>query len=265
MTEIPDYISECIKSNIPVQFCKYGDGEYLCSNKNSHNSLQNCDKDTYTQKLSDSVTNSFKYITSFDNAFIGMWEDTEIIKYWENLSKNVNWVSYHLLIFDQSDLISNNIVNKIKIYKAVKESKLKKIIICNELLIKSKVSLNIDNLVLVPFNNWFDSKFDEILNKVKKIIGDQDGNHIVLTSCGMSAKVLIAELHKLYPKGIYLDVGSGLDLICTKRDSRGQILQYDLLYNKFKEQDFIPDGWDNPEYDYIYNEAFYKLGTHLPK
>ena len=38
-----------------------------------------------------------------------------------------------------------------------------------------------------------------------------------MTSCGQSAKVLIAELHKTYPNGIYLDVGSGLDCICTKR------------------------------------------------
>jgi len=114
-------------------------------------------------------------------------------------------------------------------------------------------------------NNWFDIKFDEVVNEVRQLIGEVDGNHIILTACGMSAKVLIAELHKTHPNGIYLDIGSGLDCICTKRDSRGWGYKYDQIYTKFKEHNFLPDDWEDPKYDFIYNDAYNKLGTHLPK
>ena len=62
-----DYLVECVKNNIPVRYCKYGDGEYFCSTKYSNNLTmsQNCDNDTYTKNLSDGVTNSFKYNTNF--------------------------------------------------------------------------------------------------------------------------------------------------------------------------------------------------------
>jgi hypothetical protein len=82
-----------------------------------------------------------------------------------------------------------------------------------------------------------------------------------MTCCGMSAKVLIAELSKKYPKGIYFDIGSGLDKLCTKKDSRGVYKSYEELLDLFKG--IIPDSWNDPKYDYIYDEASTKLGIHL--
>jgi len=82
-----------------------------------------------------------------------------------------------------------------------------------------------------------------------------------MTSCGMSAKVLIAELSKRFPKGLYFDIGSGLDKICTKKDSRGVYKDYNELVDLFK--DIIPEDWNDPKYDYIYNESSPKLGIHL--
>lgn len=262
-------IANCIANNIPIRYLKYGDGEYFCSIKYTHNlqMSQNCDNDTYTKKLSDGVRESFKYITNFDNTFIGRWFNADTIKYWENLaSKPVNWVDYNTLLFEPKDLNNDNhFIEKTKIYKAIKESKLKKIIICNELLIKTKILLNLDHVVIIPLNNWFDTQFNKILNKVIELIGNKDGEHIVVTACGMNAKVLIGELHKLYPNGIYLDIGSGLDCICTKRDSRGWGYKYEQIYDKFKEHNLLPDDWNDSKYDFIYDEAYNKLGTHLPK
>ena len=264
-----DTFTDCIVNNKPIVYCKYGDGEHYCAAKYSHNINRgdcNCDNDAYTQKLSEGLRNSFTYITNQDNTFIAKWWSKETIDYWENIAlKKVNWVFYHSLLFVPHELISDShFIKKSKIYKAVKESKLKKIIVCNHLLIKSKILLNLDDVVVVPLNSWFDTQFDTVLNQVRQLIGE-DGNHIVLTACGQSAKVLIAELHKTHPNGIYLDVGSGLDCICTKKETRGFSFKYEQIYSKFKEHNFIPDDWDDSKYDFIYNEASNKLGTHLGK
>jgi hypothetical protein len=253
--EVTEYITECVKHNHPVSFSKYGDGEANCMSRCGY---FNCDNDSNTEKLSNGLLNSFRYMTEVaENSFIGQWHcQMEIYKLLENtVSKPVRWTKYHTVLFDKY-----NDDKKASLYKTIKESKLKKIIVCNPLLIKTKLLLNIDEVILIPFNNWFDIHFDEVLDKVKKIIGI-DRNHIVITCCGMSAKVLIAELHKSFPNGIYIDVGSALDTICTKRDSRG----HNFGYEYFKEilKDCLPEDWEDDKYNYIYEEAKSRLGLHL--
>ena len=255
------YIVNCINNKIPFIFLKYGDGEYLCASKNfiNNNNIANCDNDKYTKKLSDYLKSSFKYIVETEsNYYFGKWHDNSVAEYWESLvNKKINWVDYHTLLIYDNDL------NKLEIYKTIKNAKHKKIYICNELLKKAEILLNIDYMVYIPMNNWFDNSFESILEKIKKIIGLDIGNFIVMTSCGMSAKVLITELYKVYPNEIYLDIGSGLDTICTKRSTRGLFVNYEFCLNYFK--DILPDNWDDPKYDYIYDSAQINLGLHLPK
>jgi hypothetical protein len=265
--DITDIIVECIDNNKPLSFSKYGDGEYMCAFGFTGN---NCDNDNYTPKLKDALISSFKYIvdSSNNNNYIGEWHGLIHSVEWKKLvNKEIKSARYHTLIFDGNyDYFYNrpyNIdydSNKVKIYKAINNSKLKKIIVCNELLIKSKLLFNADEIIIVPFNNWFDTDFNNILEKIKGHINNDDC-HIVMTCCGMSAKVLIAELLKSHPKGIYLDFGSALDRICTKRESRGFRFTYEYLLNLLK--DIIPNNWNDPQYDYIYRDARYKLGIHL--
>ena len=268
MLELSNFIV-CIKEKKPFIFCKFGDGEYLCMTKYINNILSlscNCDNDTYTEKLSNSLNNSFPYLINNSNCYIGRWFDVNMTNYFQSLiSKEIRYISYLTFLFDDSILINNNIKCKIDVFKEIKLATQKKIYICNNLLIKVKSLLNIDYLVHVPTNNWFDTQFNNVLEQIKQLIGNEDGNHIVLTSCGMSAKVLIAELHKIYPNGIYIDIGSGLDMICTKRNSRGCGFKYEQLYNKFLENDFIPADWNDHKYDYIYPDAHNKLGLHISK
>jgi hypothetical protein len=80
----------------------------------------------------------------------------------------------------------------------------------------------------------------------------------------MGSKVLICELVKLFPHGIFLDVGSALDLLCTKKDSRGREYSYNTILKEFKNHDMIPDNWDDSTYDDIYKVASRSLGVHLP-
>ena len=267
-----DLIINCLINNKPIIFLKYGDGEYICASRD-FNFLgfeinKNCDQDNFTEKLGIRLVDSFKYIIYQNNIIIAKTFMEKIDNYFLHLSNNkidINYSYYRQL------LICNEYNKNIEIYKAIRNSKLKKIYVCNELLIKSKILLNIDHIITIPINNWFDDSYDEIFNKVKEIIGENDNNHILMTSCGMSAKVLIPEIHKLYPNGIYLDIGSYLDLICTKRDSRGiwdssgNQVKYQEVYNIFKNENLIPDEWDDPKYNYIYEEARNKLGVHVGK
>lgn len=176
---------------------------------------------------------------------------------WQTLvSKPISWSNYHTIIIDGK---YND--EKVQLYKAIKNSKTQKIIVCNELLIKSKILLDADDIVIVPFQNWFDTQFDDILQEVIDIIGP-DFPHIVITCCGMSAKVLIAELKKRYDTGIYLDFGSAMDLLCTKKSTRGA---YDYAYMETLFRELLPPDWNDAKYDYIYEEAKCELGLHLSK
>jgi hypothetical protein len=254
--EITNYLTKCVEENIPVSFLKFGDGEFHCA----FNPIGcNCDNDLFTVKLSNSLKESFKHmVENTDNTFIGKWENQNFINMWESLvTKQVNWVGYHSILIDHN---YNNNESKINLYKAIKVSKTKKIIVCNNLLLKSKYLLDADHIIFVPLNSWFDTNFDEVLNQVIAAIND-DEEHIVITCCGMSAKVLLTELRKKYTKGIYLDFGSALDLICTKKNSRGWNYDYHFIENLFKE--LLPSNWDDAEYEYIYLNAKSSLGTHL--
>lgn len=251
---ISNILTEHVLNNKPISFSKYGDGEYYCAFTRNGG---NCDNDTYTNKLGDSLINSFKYMSNAENSYVGLWHDLTKKENWEKLvNTKVNWAHYHSIIMDRHP----NDHEKLKLYRAIKNSNRKKIIICNPLLVKSKLLFNADDIVFVPFNNWFDTQFNTLLDIVCNLI-NTDGNHIVITCCGMSAKVLICELHKLFPNGIYLDFGSALDLICTKRDSRGR--EYDYQYIRYFLSELLPSDWDDSKYDYIYQEARYKMGLHL--
>lgn len=249
-------LTEHVIDNKPISFSKYGDGEYDCV---FYRNGKNCDYDSYTDRLGGALLDSFKYMVDHaDNAYIGLWHDHNVKKDWErHVAKDVPWAGYHSIIID-----GTNDLEKVDLYRSIKYSPRRKIIVCNRLLTKSRLLFDADELVIVPLNNWFDHDFEAILEKVSGLIGT-DNNHIVMTCCGMSAKVLICELYKRFPGGIYLDFGSAIDLICTKRDSRGREYDYNYIHNLLKE--LLPQNWDDESFEGIYREARHSLGVHLPK
>lgn len=252
--EITQYLSDCIRNRTPVSFSKYGDGEHSAAN--GHNG-HNCDQDIYTNALSEGLKRSFTYmVDEAPNTYIGIWHDGGHIDFWSTLVKKpINIVKYHTIIMD-----NDHQTEKIDLFNAIKQSSLKKIYICNPLMVRAKGLLNIDHMVHVPFNNWFDTQFDKIKSEVERHMSDDQC--IILTSAGMGAKVIIAELSKKYPQNIYLDIGSGLDKICTKKTSRGWEPSYNELMHEFR--DLLPNDWESPEYNYIFGEARDKLGVHAP-
>lgn len=260
--EITNYLTECIINKKPVSFSKYGDGEYGCCT--NINEGANCDNDRMTLKLKNGLIESFKYIVNeTDNGFIGLWHDHNNINFWKSIvNKDIKFAKYHTILnFFWKESVEET-YNKVRLLKSIKKSNLKKIIVCNELLIKSTILLNIDMMIPVPLNNWFDTQLESMIETFKKYI-KEDEQCIIITCCGMGAKVLIAKLHKLFPNNIYLDFGSALDEICTKTNTRDEFNHYDGYLKIYK--DLIPDNWNDSKYDYIYNIARKNLGTHLPK
>ena len=97
--EITSYLSDCIKSKIPVAFLKYGDGEYLAALGNSG---CNCDRDTYTETLKNGPLQSFTYmVDNGPNTFIGIWHDGNHIEFWNKLvEKPIRVAKYHTVIME---------------------------------------------------------------------------------------------------------------------------------------------------------------------
>jgi hypothetical protein len=76
-------LTNCINEKTPVSFSKYGDGEFYCASACTGG---NCDGDTYTNKLKNGLTDSFKYMTQeVENSYIGMWWDPIKNEFWKGL------------------------------------------------------------------------------------------------------------------------------------------------------------------------------------
>lgn len=251
---------ENIQQNKPIVFMKLGDGEYYCTKNDTG---QNCDLDNFTRKKGNGILEALRDLTENANhVYFGAWWNQNIKSYWESqTTKPIQWVNYHSIIIDKSDMDSKNSIlwNKIELYKTIQKSTLKKIYICNKFLIKAERLLNIDCMIHISLTNWFDTDFENVFNKIKENY-DEKGT-IILFSAGMGAKPLIHECIKAFPNGIYLDIGSALDFICTQRDSRGHFYSYDALKYVFK--DLLPEDWDNERYNSLLNEARVNLGKHL--
>lgn len=259
--DITKHITSCVLTNTPVSFSKYGDGEYLCMHGSKS---QNCDNDRYTDKLRHFLIYSLKYVTEeTNNSFIGLWPNEETKEYYQSLvSKPIKWADYHTIIITNEDIKENTeaLRNKIELYKSIKNSPLKKIIICNKFLVRAEKLLNLTGTIHIPLCNWFDDHIESLIGNLT----DNVLNHepfILITCCGMSAKVIISEVSKRFPHGIFLDFGSALDLICTKHDSRGWEYKYEDLVRVFK--DLLPDDWENEIYNNIFESAKLYTGVHL--
>jgi hypothetical protein len=258
---ITSYLTKCILKHTPVSFSKYGDGEYYCSLGTIRH---NCDYDSCTNNLQTEIKKSIKYmVEECDNSYIGLWHDTKNMDYWESLTtKAIRWAEYHTIIIDIKDMKREDsaLEDKINLLKSIKNSSLKKIIVCNPLLVRATTLLNIQHMVQVPLRNWFDSHIDEIIQHISQVVDNQQ--FILITCCGMGAKVIISELSKKFPNGIFLDFGSALDLICTKRDSRGRDYSYDTLVEVLR--DLLPEDWEDEKYNEVFEHAKVNMGVHLP-
>jgi hypothetical protein len=264
MNYITDTITGAILNHIPIVFIKLGDGEFMCANFFPGS---NCDRDTYSVNKGRDILAAVKYLSEeTNNSYIGCWHASDHRNFWQNgVNAPIRWVHYHSLVVHGAEDIpfsshKDIVDSKVTMYKTIKESNLKKIYLCNQLLERVKILLDVDTMIYVPLSNWYDTEFDRVFQECKQAL-DTSEQCIFMTSAGMGSKSLIAFLVKLYPTSIFIDIGSSLDFICTKRDSRGYGYTYEDILHLFR--DMIPTNWNDSRFDWIYPEAQRVMGVHI--
>jgi hypothetical protein len=215
-----------INQNKPFTYAKYGDGEYLVS---INRTGQNCDNTPYTSKLSNAVIQSYKYLAPLKNSYLGKWNsDSKVYSFFENLVIPT-WADYCAFIFGTKEQFEN----KLPLLKSIQNATQQKIYICNAANSAVASLFKIDNAVIVHPSNWFENDYNLILQQTRDAIINPD-SIIIMTSAGMGAKPLLADLRKLYPNAILIDIGSGFDLFAYKKSR-----SYNMNLTKNEIDEFI--------------------------
>lgn len=277
----PEYVApilaEAIRKNLPAAFAKFGDGEIICVYASCIRLLNrpcqapalppvgrtNCDHDDYyVPAKALGLINSIQHLTeNTTTSFCGLWDNAaKHIPFWQQFTPTpIRWANYHSIIIEKEDLAAKNQVlkDKIELYRTIQESGRKKVLVCNKFLAKAAILLKADYIQYVLPSNWF-SELPTYLANIREYLKDEEFP-IILTMAGMGAKVLVYELMKLYPKGVFIDIGSGLDILCTKRRSRDNGTRYTDMREAFAS--LLPPTWDDPVYEPLYEEAKKIIGV----
>ena len=164
--------SELIKNEIPFYFENWGDGEFYTIKLRQEEQYQNCDGDKYTKKFSTDLLKALDEIEKdSENHYIGRWLYHKEVYDFFNQYK-FNFVNFHRFMFYEGDY-----EEKIEIFRNIKNSKLKKVYVCNEDLVeKLRPLLNIDEFLIIPKKNWYDEKGEEVFEKFNQRFSDIDLN-----------------------------------------------------------------------------------------
>jgi hypothetical protein len=244
-----EILTNLIQKDESFVFIKYGDGEVAASQFEAGG---NCDGTVYTQKLGEAIAKSIHVYSGGKNIHLASMSKP-MEEYWEKLiDYKPIWSIYQTINIDNFES-----PDKANLYKAIKTTNRRKIFIGNFFMLKVIKLLNIDVFIPVDAKNWFDTSYEFTLRHVESQIFN-DSNTMIITSAGMGAKPLLADLYKKYPNAIYIDAGSAFDLICTKRHSRAYHPQYNIL--RLYLNDVIPSDWEDSKWDYLNALAKHFLG-----
>ncbi len=268
MEKMDDKVYEHLRKNEPFTFAKYGDGEYCAMFPEISWSHCNCDGDTYTDKLGQFLKESFACRDQNNHpVYIGKWPvlHQPVEDFIEKNCGKINWVDYSLVAITSNDDHNAKMIEIYKLIQQLEPLRKNRILISNDAMIKANLILKTNYFIRIPFRNWFDSVFtgdtpdarpNDILDKVDQIISDPTGKSLmVFTACGMSSKVILTQLKNKYPDGIFIDIGSALDFICTHCNTRGAV-QTDALEYIYKYfEPVLPVGW----HDYEFNSELHSI------
>jgi len=234
-----------LKENKRIIFTKFGDGEFLCMS--NHNG-RNCDGDTYTSELGSNLIKSFNelcYLSKTDNVYIGRWGNNNIIEYYIKIFykylknnnydlMNIPYVDYHTCYnsyynFDKKDLYN--------FVETIQQSNKFKIVISNEYNIKLSKIFKSNTFVRIPSNSWYaNNLYNQLYEAVDNKLNDNNDG-IVIIAGGLGSKVLINDLCKKYKNASFIDIGSGFDLLATRKLTRmngNDECSYNGEYNYYK-------------------------------
>lgn len=275
---IATHLAECIRLHQPASFAKFGDGEIICVYGTLTHMLQvncqppalppvgrmNCDHDNYyVPEKAVGLVHAIKYMTEdTSSSFCGLWDNAQKhAAFWQQFVKApIRWANYHSIIIEKEDLAhpSQVLKDKIDLYRTIQESSRTKVVICNRFLAKAEQLLKADYMHYVPTSNWFAEirSYVKTITEYLKTRGDE--YPIIMTMAGMGAKVILYELMKAYPKAVCIDIGSGLDILCTKRRSRDNGTYYEDMRSAFAP--ILPSTWDDEKYNDLYEQAKQVIG-----
>lgn len=244
-----DYIGELnnmnddLKNNKRVIFTKYGDGEYNCMNFSDVNNFgyNNCDGDKYSVELGEKLRESIIILSNLRNfknecVYIGKWHSCVniMIKYYASLYyeylinnqkeiKDIPFVDYHFCYnYHPLGFKKNN--NMYDFVNIIRNSNKFKIVISNGANEKLNVIFNSNFFFKVSNNNWY-VKYDNVISLISNIL-DIHNDAIILLAAGLASKVLIKDLAVKYNNVSFIDIGSGFDLLATKKLTRASDVQH---------------------------------------
>ena len=250
-----DKMVENMRNNKRVIFTKFGDGEFACMNKEQG---ENCDGDKYSEKMGEELREAFIILCNLynfknENVYLGRWHSRMdvIIRYYGTLYyeylinnnkpiKDIPYVDYHFCYnYHPFGFKKNNLYDFVK---TVKENSKYKILITNENNIKlndvfgSKFFLKIENKC------WY-NKYNNVYNYLDKILSADD-NAIVIIAGGLASKILIKDLALKFNNTSFIDIGSGFDLIATKKLSRSWEHGYHTYQDEYEYyKNLLPDNY----------------------
>lgn len=222
--------------NSPYQnmtFTKFGDGELICMQGTFKKGSTNCDGQTYSKELSESLINS---LATFDNLkdrknieiYLGLWEWNlaDILNTYIKLYQwKFDFTCYETFLHTHESLLDYTF----DFYNSIKNTKRKKIYVAPNRLKPAIDWLNIDKHIIVSESNAFDNYLDVKENLLDEITD----NCIILYSSGLMSKVLISDVLKENTCTSNFDIGSGLDNVFLFNNRENQI-DTNVLKQKYK-------------------------------
>jgi hypothetical protein len=256
------HLIQLIRQEKHFLFVKYGDGEYECilkfdPDESVNVNVGNCDSDVYFPELAKDLESSFYTLIDASislpesHVLIGKWHFPKEIEY---LAKRyfqhrdslpttlIPFVPYHLVMNDAEALRKGEMRDFVQ---ALRGANLLKIAVSNEENQLLQTIFSTQHYVITPPRCLYLS-LDRIMDEIYQIIdgAPADCRICLLTSCGLSAKVVIGRAFQKY--GVRLsaiDIGSSFDLLCKKRVTR----QYQLDYSYEAIRDYYQPILDNVE------------------
>ena len=226
-----------LKDNNSIVFTKFGDGEYYCM---AGFEGANCDGDQYNPPLANALRYAFlklcdlSYDREDNRIVLGRWHYPDAVTYCSELYwnhqveqnipvKEIPFVNYHL-IYNDDDFNRTNLMYEF--VSAVQKFSNYKVLITNTNNIRLETIFQADQFIPIQSNTWHTYQYEEIRNAVDEILKDHL-NALVLIAGGLASKVLIAELCEKYKQASFLDIGSGFDILATKRCTRDHKHSYE--------------------------------------
>lgn len=247
------YVTECLSAATPIVFTKFGDGEVQCM---QFVTGTNCDGDRYTKTLGKELNSAFVHFcemanqSKHDRILLGRWHYPSEVAYLARLYLQhalatrsnagvgeIPFVNYHLIYNDDEFHTSRDLYDMVK---AIQCYSYRKVLITNRQNERLRLLFKAYDFIQIANNSWFETSFLDVFRATDQIL-KENPRALILIAGGLASKVLICKLCKKYPMASFLDIGSGFDILATRRCTRDHKHTYEAECEYYR--DLLPEGW----------------------